>query len=146
MLHRQRLQLEKHHSRVRGLVFRNEDGSPVTPNAVSLRFPHLVRAAKLPSLRVHDLRHTHATLLLASGANAKTVSARLGHSSTSFTLDVYAASGSRRWRSRPRRSWPTSCSAMASAVNLAKVRPQRRTCDGETTQAKCGPKAACAIG
>jgi hypothetical protein len=35
---------------------------------------------------------------------------------------------------------------MASAVNLAKVRPQRRTCDGETTQAKCGPKAACAIG
>lgn len=72
-------------------VFRNEDGSPVSPNAVSLRFPHLVKAAKLPPIRTHDLRHTHATLLLASGANAKTVSSRLGHSSVGFTLDVYAA-------------------------------------------------------
>ena len=72
-------------------VFRNEDGSPVSPNAVSLRFPHLVRQAKLPPLRVHDLRHTHATLSLAAGVNVKTVSTRLGHSSVAFTLDVYAA-------------------------------------------------------
>jgi integrase len=45
----------------------------------------------LPRIRVHDLRHSHATLLLASGANAKTVSSRLGHSSVGFTLDIYAS-------------------------------------------------------
>jgi integrase len=72
-------------------VFRNEDGSPVSPNAVSLRFPHLVKAAGLPPIRLHDLRHGHAELLLASGANPKTVSSRLGHSSVAFTMDVYAA-------------------------------------------------------
>ena len=38
---------------------------------------------------MHDLRHTHATHLLAAGVNVKIVSERLGHASTSFTLDVY---------------------------------------------------------
>jgi integrase len=43
-------------------------------------------------IRLHDLRHGAATLMLASGANVKTISERLGHASTSFTMDVYAAS------------------------------------------------------
>ena len=45
---------------------------------------------KLPIIRAHDLRHTSASLMIAAGVNIKTVSARLGHSKTSTTLDVYA--------------------------------------------------------
>ena len=44
----------------------------------------------LPQIRLHDLRHTHATLLLANGENPKVVSERLGHASVAFTLTVYA--------------------------------------------------------
>ncbi len=44
----------------------------------------------MPRIRLHDVRHTHATLLLAAGVNPKVVSERLGHSSVAFTLDTYA--------------------------------------------------------
>lgn len=46
--------------------------------------------AGVPSIRFHDLRHTHATLLLSMGMNIKVVSERLGHSSTRMTLDTYS--------------------------------------------------------
>ena len=45
---------------------------------------------KLPVIRLHDLRHTHATLLLAKGVPVKVVSERLGHASATITLQVYA--------------------------------------------------------
>ena len=45
---------------------------------------------RLPRLRFHDLRHTHATVLLGAGVNVKVVSERLGHASVAFTLDTYA--------------------------------------------------------
>jgi integrase len=48
------------------------------------------RGLGCPKIRLHGLRHSHATLLLAAGANVKTVSARLGHASVAFTLDTYA--------------------------------------------------------
>ena len=44
----------------------------------------------LPAIRPYDLRHTHATLLLAAGENAKVVSERLGHASVALTLDTYS--------------------------------------------------------
>jgi integrase len=44
----------------------------------------------VPAIRLHDVRHTHATLLLAAGVNPKVVSERLGHSSVAFALDTYA--------------------------------------------------------
>ncbi len=47
---------------------------------------------KLPSIRFHDLRHTSATLLIAANTDIKTVSARLGHSQTSTTMNIYAHS------------------------------------------------------
>ncbi|QXU55230.1 tyrosine-type recombinase/integrase [Rhodococcus sp. LW-XY12] len=47
-------------------------------------------ADALPSLRLHGLRHTHASLLLAAGVPVKVVSERLGHASVSVTMDVYA--------------------------------------------------------
>ena len=50
------------------------------------------RDLQAPRIRLHDLRHTAASLMLQSGANPKTVSERLGHASAAFTMDVYAAS------------------------------------------------------
>jgi integrase len=47
------------------------------------------RHPELPKVRFHDLRHTHASLLLQAGEHAKVVSERLGHSSVAFTLDTY---------------------------------------------------------
>jgi len=46
--------------------------------------------ADLPAIRPYDLLHTHATLLLAAGENAKVVSERLGHASVALTLDTYS--------------------------------------------------------
>ena len=49
-----------------------------------------VLASKLPRIRLHDLRHTHATLALGTNIHPKVVSERLGHSTVAFTLDVYS--------------------------------------------------------
>lgn len=73
-----------------GLVFPREDGAWWNPNSLTSAFTRAVKAAGLPRIRLHDLRHTHATLLLAAGVNPKVVSERLGHSSVAFTLDTYA--------------------------------------------------------
>jgi integrase len=73
-----------------GLVFCQEDGTPYHPDNISKAFQSAVKAAKLPMIRFHDLRHTHATLLLAQGTNPRLISERLGHSSVSFTLQTYA--------------------------------------------------------
>jgi len=70
-------------------VFTNEAGEPIRPNSIGQAFRRLVEAAGLPVIRLHDLRHTHATHLLVAGVNVKVVSERLGHSSVSFTLDTY---------------------------------------------------------
>lgn len=73
-----------------GLVFCGGDGSPLDPTAVSKRFVRLVADSGLPRIRLHDLRHTHATLALQAGVNPKIVSERLGHATVAFTLDVYS--------------------------------------------------------
>ena len=49
-----------------------------------------MRRRIVPGIRLYDLRHTCATLLLAGGTNAKIVSERLGHASIVMTLDTYA--------------------------------------------------------
>ncbi len=72
------------------LAFCDELGQELSPPAVSQAFrPACVRAG-VPGIRFHDLRHTHACLLLRVGVNPKVVSERLGHSSVAFTLDTYA--------------------------------------------------------
>ncbi|MCL5981376.1 MAG: site-specific integrase [Firmicutes bacterium] len=74
----------------RNLVFCREDGSLLRPEEFTKRFQrHLVNAG-LPKVRLHDLRHTHATLLLQRGIPAKLVQERLGHSSITMTLDLYS--------------------------------------------------------
>jgi integrase len=69
--------------------FTAPDGQPLNPDTISQWFERVVRRSSLPRIRLHDLRHTHATHLLAAGVNVKIVSERLGHASTSFTLDTY---------------------------------------------------------
>lgn len=73
-----------------GFVFAQPDGAPWYPDGVSQVFDRLVSRLDVRRIRFHDLRHTHASHLLAAGVNAKVVSERLGHSSVSFTLDTYA--------------------------------------------------------
>jgi integrase len=75
-----------------GLMFTDPLGEPIKPDSFSQIFDRSVARLGLPKIRLHDLRHGAATLMLASGANPKTVSERLGHASTSFAMDVYAAS------------------------------------------------------
>jgi integrase len=72
------------------LVFAKENGTPIHPDSFSDFFWRHVAAAKLPRIRFHDLRHTHATLALAAGVHPKVVSERLGHASVAFTLDTYS--------------------------------------------------------
>jgi integrase len=73
-----------------GFVFTGTDGSPLHPWAVSKAFRDHRAAAMLPEIPLHGLRHTYATLALATGINPRIVSARLGHATVALTLDVYS--------------------------------------------------------
>jgi integrase len=72
------------------LVFAAENGRPIWPGSVSARFHVLSDAAGLPRIRLHDLRHSAASLALAAGVDLKTVSSNLGHSGISITANLYA--------------------------------------------------------
>ena len=72
------------------LVFRNLTGGPVNPDWFSRHFDQLVAKAGVPRIRLHDLRHTNATLSLKAGVHPKVVSERLGHSTIAITLDLYS--------------------------------------------------------
>ena len=71
-------------------MFTREDGSPLRAASPSDHFAVLVSRAGLPPVRFHDLRHGAATLLIAAGQPVKVVSEVLGHSTSAFTMDVYA--------------------------------------------------------
>jgi integrase len=73
-----------------GLVFTAPTGSFVDPDTFSAAFEQAVRRAAVPRIRLHDLRHTHATLLLLAGVHPKVVSERLGHANIGITLDTYS--------------------------------------------------------
>jgi len=73
-----------------GLVFTKADGEAWHPEVVSRFFRAAVRRSLLPVIRLHDLRHTHATLALRAGIHPKVVSERLGHATIAITLDTYS--------------------------------------------------------
>ncbi len=73
-----------------GLIFSRRDGRPMSQWTIRDNFYALVDRLNLPRLRIHDLRHMHATLLLSEGTDLASVSSRLGHSSKAFTLQVYS--------------------------------------------------------
>jgi integrase len=74
-----------------GYVFTREDGTPLHPDVASDGFQRLVRTAGLPPIRLHDLRHTAASLALQAGVPMKVVSEQLGHSSLAITADTYTS-------------------------------------------------------
>ena len=73
-----------------GLVFTQEDGSALDHESISRYWRQAVKMSMLPQIRLHDLRHTHATLALQAGIHPKVVSERLGHATISITLDTYS--------------------------------------------------------
>ncbi len=76
-----------------GLVFCSHSGTPLQPRNVVRSFKRLLRRSGLPeTIRLYDLRHAHATALLAAGVHPKVASERLGHASVALTLDTYTHS------------------------------------------------------
>jgi integrase len=71
-------------------VVMREDGLPYLPRSLTQIFQRFLRSQKLQRIRLHDLRHTHATLLLKGGVHPKIAQERLGHSSIAITLDLYS--------------------------------------------------------
>jgi len=72
-----------------GLVFPSQAGTPHEERNVLRRFQAICEANGLPKLRLYDLRHTHASLLIHEGVHPKKISERLGHSSIKLTMDTY---------------------------------------------------------
>jgi integrase len=72
------------------LLFTSHDGAPIHPDYLSELFHRRLKAAGLPRIRFHDLRHTWATLALANGVHARVVQERLGHANVATTLNIYS--------------------------------------------------------
>jgi len=73
-----------------GLVFSDLEGKPLLPNTVSHAWIKLAERNGLAGIRLHDARHTHASLLLKQGVHPKVVQERLGHATISTTIDTYS--------------------------------------------------------
>ena len=71
-------------------VCARKDGKSQQPNSISHGWTDFLAATKLPRIRFHDLRHSHATLMLRANVHPKIVSERLGHSKVAITLDTYS--------------------------------------------------------
>ena len=70
-------------------IFTNPQGQPLHPETISQLFARQVTRHAMPAIRFHDLRHTHATLLIAAGVPIKVVAERLGHANPGFTMATY---------------------------------------------------------
>lgn len=68
----------------------NEKGRAFKPNYVYNNFRRMISEAGAPQIRFHDLRHTHATIMLQMGEHPKVISERLGHSSIQMTMNTYS--------------------------------------------------------
>jgi integrase len=71
-------------------VVAQADGEPLKPNSLTHEFIRFLAGTALPRVRFHDLRHSHATHLLASGVHPKIAQERLGHATIAVTLDLYS--------------------------------------------------------
>jgi integrase len=85
----QRLALGMGKSPADSPVLATWDGKFMSPSAFNYAWRHQMRAVGMPNVRLHSLRHTHASTLIAAGVDVLTVSRRLGHSSPTITLNVY---------------------------------------------------------
>ena len=124
-------ELEARRRHENAYVFDRADGSPWKPDSFSWAFADLVRRSKLPKVRLHDLRHSHATLALSAGTDLKTISAALGHSTISVTANIYVHAIEAMQRAHADRIEAVLGDAVASAIgekaaaNAATSVPQR---------------------
>ena len=72
------------------LIFSTIYGNPIHPNIITIAWSRLAKRVGLSGIRLHDARHTHASLMLKQGIHPKIVQERLGHSSIQITLDTYS--------------------------------------------------------
>lgn len=86
---RRRLEHDRLPANADDWMFCNSAGRFLNPESISQLFARIVRRSDLPAIRFHDLRHTHASLLVADGVPIKVVSERLGHAHPSFTMHTY---------------------------------------------------------
>jgi len=70
-------------------MFTDGHGETIHPHAISQTFERIARRADVSMIHLHDLRHTHGTLLIAAGVPVKAVSERLGHARLTFTIETY---------------------------------------------------------
>jgi integrase len=73
-----------------GLIATEPDGTPIHPQVLTRRFHAASKAAGLPAIRLHDVRHSYATAALGAGVPVKVLAARLGHADIAVTLRTYA--------------------------------------------------------
>lgn len=66
------------------------DGRPLQPRSLTHEWMRLIQKTTLPRIRFHDLRHSHASQMLAAGVHPKIASERLGHSTIGITFDLYS--------------------------------------------------------
>jgi integrase len=104
-------------------VFRSQAGGPIDPDNVNRAFERHLTAAGLPHVRFHDLRHTHASLLIAAGVHPKAIQARLGHSSITVTMDRYG------------HLMPSAFEGVGARLDALLAVPVRQT-EGKLTRAK----------
>ncbi|PFZ33314.1 tyrosine-type recombinase/integrase [Bacillus wiedmannii] len=92
--HRDRIESEKKQLEAEynnfDLVVCTQQGKPIIPRNFRHFFKETTKRVGLPQIRVHDLRHTHATMLIEQNVNVKLISSRLGHVSIKTTLDIYS--------------------------------------------------------
>jgi integrase len=72
------------------VIFNLTNGKTVFPSNMIKNYMNDVKKSGLPHIRFHDLRHTHATMLIGENVNVKVISERLGHSKIGITLDTYS--------------------------------------------------------
>jgi len=72
------------------LVFSKKDGSPIRPDTITRAWSDLARKCGISASRLHDARHSHASIMLKMGVHPRIVQERLGHSTIAITLDTYS--------------------------------------------------------
>lgn len=85
----ERIRLGPDYANREDLVFTKPDGSPIHPERLSAWFRQRCRRSNLPIIRLHDVRHSYVTALLAEGVPLKVVSQRIGHASPMVTMTIY---------------------------------------------------------
>lgn len=126
-------------------VFTDGDGDTVHPHAVYEAFRRIVNNAGVPTLRSHDLRHTHGSLLIKEGIPVKVVSERLGHANIAHTMQTYQhvmpgmqadAADTTERLAHPK---PTTEKSVSRATPTKKASPKEATAKNTTKPARKTP-------